>query len=359
MVRKILFLVPYPLGESPSQRFRFEQYFSLLDRRGYTYDVQPFLNSTNWRAFYNEGKTMTKIAALCQGMAKRTIMLFKSPMYDFVFIHREVAPLFPPMFEWLLAKIFRKKIVYDFDDAIWLTDRTRESWYFRILKSRSKVSSICKWSYKVSCGNDYLCNYASRFCKNVVYNPTTIDTEGQHNPSLFQAEKVTNIKIRIGWTGSHSTLKYLLPIEPMLRRILVEHANVEIVVIADQPSPLSFAKFVPWNAKTEILDLSQFDIGIMPLPDDDWTRGKCGFKALQYMALKCPVVASPVGVNQKIIQHAINGFLCNTLDEWENTLRLLIENANLRKTVGLRGRQTVLKNYSVLSNSSNFLSLFG
>ncbi len=96
----------------------------------------------------------------------------------------------------------------------------------------------------------------------------------------------------------------------------------------------------------------------MPLPDDEWAKGKCGFKALQYMALELPAVASPVGVNSKIINHGVNGFLCKTAKEWEETLKILIEDSSLRKKMGVNGRNTVVENYSVLSNSANFLSLF-
>lgn len=361
MDRKILFLVPYPLAESPSQRFRFEQYFGLLQRHGYEFSVQSFLDSATWRAFFSSGNTLTKVKALFIGLVKRFIVLFKSPMYDFVFIHREVSPIGPPVFEWILAKILRRKIIYDFDDAIWLTDRQQESWILRIIKWRSKVSSICRWSYKVSCGNAYLCNYAAGFNRTVVYNPTTIDSENLHNPALYSLPDKTQPKIRIGWTGSHSTLKYLREIEVVLRKILYEYPYVEFIVIADQAPTLlgvPSAKFIPWNKETEIKDLLQFDIGIMPLPDDQWAKGKCGFKALQYMALKFPAIASPVGVNATIIQHGVNGLLCEGPQEWEEALRKLIEDSNLRKAMGDKGRQTVLENYSVLSNSANFLSLF-
>ena len=360
MAQKILFLVPYPLQESPSQRFRFEQYFILLQSRGYDYSVQSFLNSHNWKIFFKQNEVAAQLGAIVLGFVKRVGILFKSGTYDLVFIHREASPIGPPVFEWILAKIFRKKIIYDFDDAIWLTDRHHESQLLRIVKWRSKVGLICKWSYKVSCGNEYLCSYAAAFNKNVVYNPTTIDTETLHNPYLFKSPNSQKSKIRIGWTGSHSTLKYLTEVEHVIKKILALYPEVEFIIIADHRPTFSLPSitFLPWNPDTEIADLMSFDIGIMPLPDDMWAKGKCGFKALQYMALELPAVASPVGVNSKIIDHGINGFLCGTDQDWEDSLRKLIEDANLRKSMGINGRRKIIENYSIRSNSSTFLSLF-
>lgn len=360
MVKRILFLVPYPLHESPSQRFRFEQYFDYLHHSGYTYKVQTFLNAGNWRAFFRQGNTLTKATALISGFCKRIFVLFTSPMYDFVFIHREVTPVGPPIFEWLLAKVLRRKIVYDFDDAIWLTDRANESWFFKLVKWRSKVAAICSWSYKVSCGNEYLCDYARRFNSHVIYNPTTIDTESQHNIELFKVSKPDNRRLTIGWTGSHSTLKYLDDVEDVLSKILSDYSNVDFLVIADRKPSLNKValRFLPWNADTEIQDLLQLDIGIMPLPDDEWANGKCGFKALQYLALERPAVVSPVGVNSTIIEDGINGFLCATPEQWEIALRKLIEDSQLRNSMGKNGRVTVEQRYSVRSNASTFLSLF-
>ncbi len=168
-------------------------------------------------------------------------------------------------------------------------------------------------------------------------------------------------KIRIGWTGSHSTLKYLHEVEGVLAKIISEYSNTEFVVIADRDPVLPALpshKFIPWNATTEIQDLMTIDIGIMPLPDDEWAKGKCAFKALQYIALEFPAIASPVGVNNKIIRHGINGYLCKTPLEWEVALKALIEDKVLRVKMGKNGRQIVIDDYSVISNSANFLSLF-
>jgi len=360
MPQKVLFLVPYPVRESPSQRFRFEQYFELLKKKGIQIEVQPFLNSLNWQLFYRSGKLLDKIWALVAGIIKRLVALCKAPFYDFVFIHREVAPLGPPVFEWILAKILRKKIIYDFDDAIWLTDRNQESPLMRVLKWRSKVKSICRWAYKVSCGNEYLGAYAEKYNTRVVYNPTTIDTQQRHNPDLHKGSPVPNNRIVIGWTGSHSTLKYLQEVASVLQKMETEFPTIQIMIIADRKPELKLNSllYVPWNEKTEIEDLLRIDIGIMPLPDDEWAKGKCGFKALQYMALRIPALASAVGVNTKIIDDDKNGFLCTTAEEWEIGLTKLIKETMLREQMGENGRKKVIERYSVISNSSNFLSLF-
>jgi glycosyltransferase involved in cell wall biosynthesis len=356
---KILFLIPYPLNESPSQRFRFEQYFRTLNEHGHRFHVQSFLNKTNWRLFFSSGEIFQKLIAILLGFLKRLMMLFHLSPYDFVFIHREIAPIGPPIFEWIVVKIFRKKIIYDFDDAIWLSDRKSESLLFRVLKWRTKVAVICKMSYRVSCGNEYLCHYARQFNRSVVLNPTTIDTEFQHNPALYFRTDFAD-KIVIGWTGSHSTLKYLKVLERVFQQLEESYPNVVFVVIADRPPVLRLNNLIyrEWSERTEIADLANFDIGVMPLTDDEWAKGKCGFKALQYMAMEIATICSPVGVNLKIIDHEQNGMLADSDQEWLNSLHRLIVDLQLRSRIAKNGRGKVIHEYSVASNSPNFLALF-
>jgi glycosyltransferase involved in cell wall biosynthesis len=256
-----------------------------------------------------------------------------------------------------MARVLRKKLIYDFDDAIWLTDKRRELWIERTLRWRSKVADICKWSDKVSAGNAYLAHYAKDFNINVVLNPTTIDTENVHRMVTKPGRKD---RITIGWTGSHSTLKYLRDIEDVLAHIEHNFPSVWFCVIADKAPDLDLKRleFKSWSLATEISDLAQFDIGIMPLPDDDWSKGKCGFKALQYMAMQIPTVASPVGVNSSIVSHGVNGFLASSYSEWEICLSLLIQDESLRKRLGESGRAHVQAKYSVNANKQNFLGLF-
>lgn len=322
---------------------------------------------------YTKGNTIEKGIYLILSVVKRFFCIRKAIKAEYILIHRELLPVGPPILEWIICRLFRKKIIYDFDDAIWLTDNLNENWLIKKFRWRSKVSSICRWSYKVSAGNEYLADYARKFNSNVVVNPTTIDTVKYHTPVLYQGTSHLLVQAQIdgvhnlstdstiiGWTGSHSTLKYLEALEPVLKKLEDQHHGIAFLVIADKPPQLHLKKMVfrKWSKETEISDLMLADIGIMPLSDDAWSKGKCGFKVLQYMALEIPCLASPVGVNTTIIQHGVNGFLCNSEDDWLTYFNQLIMNTAIRRKIGENGRTTVEDQYSVCSNTSNFLSLF-
>lgn len=166
----------------------------------------------------------------------------------------------------------------------------------------------------------------------------------------------------IGWTGTHSTLKYLLPLVPVLAQLEEEGFEFEFRVISNQPpefsQPLRSLRFVRWQKNTEIADLLTFHVGLMPLEDDQWAQGKCAFKALQYMALGIPALVSPVGMNTEVVQENVNGYICREPAEWLMRLRQLLTDAPHRQALGLAARATIEQRYSVLSNTPNFLRLF-
>ncbi len=354
---KILFIVPYPFGQAPSQRFRFEQYLELLTAKGFDYKLSSFIGMGVWKILYKEGFIFTKITGICLGFFKRFFLMLSSFKYDFIFIHREAAPIGPPVFEWILAKVLRKKIIYDFDDAIWMSLTSESNKIAANLKWHSKVSSICRWSYKISCGNDFLCSYAREFNDQVYLIPTTIDTINHHNEIKDQdTEEVT-----IGWTGTHSNILYLDSIVPVIKRLESKYKFKFLVISNQNPNyDLKSFVFMPWKKDSEISDLLKLNIGLMPLEEDlsPLSLGKCGFKALQYMALGIPALASPVGVNKKIIKHAINGYLCSDSEDWYNYLEILITNSSMRSELGLKANEEVQTNYSVNAISKSFLDLF-
>ncbi|MBS1486259.1 MAG: glycosyltransferase family 4 protein [Bacteroidetes bacterium] len=356
--KKIIIISPYPFGEAPSQRFRFEQYLDHLAGRGTEVTVKPFLSLATWRILYQPGNALKKAMGVASGFINRFFVLFTLPRYDFVFVHREATPIGPPVFEWIVAKIFRKKIIYDFDDAIWLPNTSSENKIIAWLKWHGKVKSICRWSYRISCGNEFLAGFAKKYNRQVTVNPTTIDTEHLHQHS--EELKRKNEKVIIGWTGTHSTLLYLSALQEVFLKLADQFKDtIGFLIIADKPPDMKIEfEFVKWSKENEMKDLLKMDIGVMPLPDNDWAKGKCGFKALQYMALEIATVASPVGVNSSIIAHEKDGLLCSTSNEWYAALSRLIEDASLREKIGKAGRAKVVSHYSVVSNSSNFLSLF-
>ena len=358
-VLRILFLIPYPPGQAPSQRFRFEQYLGLLRQHGHEYRLAPFLSEATWQILYKPGQAARKALGILGGFGRRVGHVLAARKYDYVFVHREAAPLGPPVFEWLLAKVLRKRLIYDFDDAIWLANTSEANKIAAGLKWHHKVGSICRWAYKNSCGNDYLAAYARQFNDSTVVNPTTIDTEHLHNQVRDQLAPGPLV---IGWTGTHSTLKYLRPLVPVLAQLEAEGLDFEFHVISNQQPDFEVAlrslRFVPWRKATEIPDLLTFHIGLMPLEDDPWAKGKCAFKALQYMALGIPALVSPVGMNTEVVQDGVNGYICCEPADWLRHLRQLLTDAGLRQQLGSAARATIEQHYSVQSNTSNFLGLF-
>lgn len=248
----------------------------------------------------------------------------------------------------LFERIFSRSkaaLVFDFDDAIWRLDISEGNKKLGFLKNPGKTAEIIALSDLVIAGNDYLADYARHHNSNVVVIPTVVDARKYPVTNYTDSGKVV-----IGWTGSHTTIKHFELAIPVLKLIKEKHQDkVEFRVLGDDSyynSELNI-RGEKWMADSEIKSLSGFHIGIMPLPDDEWSKGKCGLKGLQYMALGIPPVMSPVGVNKQIITHGVNGFLPSTDEEWFNYLSQLIGDPNLRKSVGIKARQTVQDKYSV------------
>jgi glycosyltransferase involved in cell wall biosynthesis len=353
--KKILFIAPYPFDEAPSQRFRFEQYFNFLRENNFEIHFTPFLDQKTWKTLYSEGKVLRKMLGVVRSFLKRFLLLFTLYKYDFVFIHREASHIGPPIFEFLIAKVFRKKYIYDFDDAIWLPNYSETNARFHRLKAYWKVRYCIKWAGSISAGNDYLANYARKFNSNVQVIPTTIDTENHHNLITDYNQE----KLVIGWTGTHTTMRYLDFIVPVIKE-LEQKYDFEFLIISNEAPAyhLKSLRFLKWKRETEIADLARISIGVMPLEMDIWSEGKCGFKGLQYMSLGIPALMSPVGVNTQIVSHSENGFLPIKLEDWKVQLEKLLTDVDLRKKIGEAGKKTINERYSVLSNQSNYLSLF-
>lgn len=354
MKKHLLIIAPYPINEAPSQRFRFEHFLKFIEDEELTYDFRPFLSTKTWKILYQSGFSVQKSFGIISAYFSRLWLLFSIRKYDFVLIHREATPLGPPLIEFVIARFWKKRIIYDFDDAIWLNDPNGESPVFKWLKWRSKIKRICSWSWKVTTGNDYLAAYAREYCRQVEILPTVVDTTA-HRPSPANASN----ELTIGWTGSHSTLHYLKPLLSVLKELESDYEFTFLVIANKDPQlPLQQYRFIPWSKTSEVTDLQQIDIGVMPLEDNEWSQGKCGFKLIQYLSLGIPAVASPVGVNAEIVLHEQTGLLAKTQEEWKQALVQLIESPQLRKSYGIAGRKLIGNRFSVESQKETFMKLF-
>jgi glycosyltransferase involved in cell wall biosynthesis len=353
--REILFASVHPPGRTPSQRFRYEQYVDFLAEHGFRTTFAPVLKADDYGVIYGEGGYLRKGLIAGRGLARRLADVRRLPRFDIVFVQREAVQLGTSWFEALAARS-RPRLVFDFDDAIWLQNVSEANRKLAWLKRPSKTSKLIAIADLIFAGNAYLADYARRINPRVSIVPTTIDTD-----RYVRDTAVTKAPgICIGWTGSLTTIEHFDLILPTFRRLRERYGErVRFKLIGDgryRDETLGI-RGQDWNASTEVRDLSDIDIGVMPLPDDEWARGKCGLKGLQYMALEIPTVMSPVGVNTEIIDDGINGFLAAGQDQWFEKLCRLIESETLRRTLGSTSRRTVESRYSVRSQRERYLSL--
>lgn len=351
---RVLALVPGLYDISPSQRYRIEQWEPLLRERGVEITYEPFECAELNALLYQPGRMAKKLKLVAQGLGRRFSAVKKARGYDLVYILREAALLGPPVFERLIHQT-RVPFIFDFDDAIFVSYRSPSNGYLSYLKFAGKTKTICRLASHVMVGNPYLAEYARQVNDHVTVIPTTIDTEKYRVPP----PKTSNGPLIIGWTGSHSTVQHLDTLRGALKK-LAQRENFRLRVIGTpeyECDPIE-VDAMRWRAKTEVEDLSPIDIGVMPLPEDKWSKGKCGAKALQFMAMGIPTVCSPVGVNTDIIQDDRNGFLANTEEEWIDKLSRLLRSAELRRRLGAAGRVTVEQQYSAISQAPRIYEIF-
>ena len=352
--KKIFFVAAHRKNRSPSQRYRFEQYFNAMEENNFTYKLAFLINEKEDNLFYGEGKWLLKAMLLIKYFLKRCWHVFESISYDFIFIQRESFFIGGAFFERLF-KLTGKKIIFDFDDAIWLPNVSDGNKKLLFLKSPSKTATIIKIADTVIVGNDFLKSYALRFNQNVKIIPSTIDLNYYSAPEKEETNFVT-----IGWSGSSTTIHHFKTIENVLIELKKKYGEkIQFIIYGDEKYKNEILKTegVKWSSESEVSTINQFDIGIMPLPDNQWTQGKCAMKALQYMALAKAVVVSPIGVNKQIIQNGENGFLAND-DEWFEKLSALIDDVALRNQIGENAKKTIEESFSTAAQTKNYLSIF-
>ncbi len=354
-MNKILFLVLHRKDRSPGQRFRHEQYLNYLEKNGFDITYSNMLSAKQDKVFYDPGDTFHKIGIGISTLLLRLWDVVRARNYDYIFIYRDA--FFFGVFIEKMLRWSNARLVFDFDDSIWLHDENQNQSWFHKLKNPNKTAKIIRCCDIVIAGNEYLANYAGQFNKNVIIIPTTIDL----SKYPISEKKEKSDKICIGWSGSFSTIKHFeSALEPLkaLKEKFGDRVYLRVIGDGAYRNQALDIQGKTWNRQNEVEDLCEMDIGIMPLPDDNWSKGKCGLKGLQYMALEIPTIMSPVGVNADIIRDGENGFLAANDKEWVNKITMLIENAELRKKIGAAGRKTVEEYYSVEANKDKWADVF-
>lgn len=351
---KILFLTLHRKERSPGQRFRHEQYLNFLEKKGFEITYSNMLSAKQDKIFYGTGNTAGKIQVGMSAIFKRLKDVFRANRFDYIFIYRD-AFFFGVLFEWLFKRS-KAKLIFDFDDSIWLQDENANQSFFQRLKNPAKTGRIISYCDLTIAGNEYLANYAQEHTEKITIIPTTIDLNEYAKIKVDKDDRVC-----VGWSGSFSTIKHFessLEALKIIKNKYQDKVYFKVIGDGDYENKELGIKGLPWKADSEVADLCEIDIGIMPLPNDDWSKGKCGLKGLQYMALEIPTIMSPVGVNSDIIKDGENGFLAETTSEWVDKLSLLIEDVELRTKIGQAGKVTVEEEYSVSVNEEKWLAAF-
>ena len=316
--------------DRPSHRFRVEQLLPYWAAAGHTFEICVLPRSSLVRMWdYRRWR-----------------------QYDIVFVQQRTFSSLELF--WLRKNV--RRLVFDVDDAVMFKpDGTADP------RRQQRFAAMVRSADAVICGNRYLAEQTSPHNSQVAVIPTAVDTDRFH-PRLRISADESSRPLTIGWTGSRSTAPYLNPLMPIIGRLPAD--QVRLKLMADKLDGLDLSplrnvrhEFVKWTPANEILETASFDIGLMPLPDTPFTRGKCGCKALQYMALGIPAVVSPVGVNCEIIEHGVNGLLATTPEEWRAAFEQLLADPLLRQRLAAAGRKTVEAKFSLATQGERVVQL--
>ena len=342
---RVLVLSPIP-EEGAGCRFRVSQFVPYLESQGFAVTIRPFYTQEFFRLVYKPGHFFRKSATFLGLLARRLGDLRQLDQFDLVLLYREAVPAGPP---WIERYIARRgvPIVLDFDDAIFMGDTSEANRHLAFLKNPGRAAKIIAFSSHVTVGNSFLGDYARRFNPAVTVLPTVVDTT-QFVPRADRGTIPATGPV-VGWIGSPTTYQYLEKIGPLLKDAATRHAFTLKVSGAGKPVHFDGVRVQdePWSLAREVELFNSCDVGVYPLEDTDWARGKCGFKAIQFMACGVPVVAEAVGVNREIIRDGENGFLASTPAEWTAKLDRLLTDPALRDRFAHAGRQTIEERYSL------------
>lgn len=351
--KKMLVICPYPEDVAPSQRLTFEQYYNYFREQGYEVETSSFISKEFWQFIYKKGNVFSKVFYTGKGYWQRMKDLLRLRHYDVVYVHLWVTPFGPPIFEWLFRKV-AKKIIYDIDDLVYIGQKNKAHPFVSVIKGKKKPIQLIKHADHVITCTPYLDQFVRKFNQHTTDISVTINTK-RYQP---KTDYSTIDKFTIGWSGSHSTSKYLHLLDDVLRELATE-IEFKLLVMGDVTFTIPGVEVeaLPWKEEYEVDTISRFDVGLYPLPDEEWVLGKSGGKALQYMALGVPTVATAIGAIYRIINDGENGFLAASQADWKAHLLKLSANQALRERVGKAAAATVQQRFSVDANNEVYLSI--
>lgn len=336
---RVLALASYPV-EAASSRYRIVQFIEPLARRGIEVSFSPFLDANLFESLYEPGKLLLRLPHLAIRTLRQFGAVWRARKYDVVFVQREAMLFGPPLIEWLLARVLRKPLVLDLDDATWIAYESPV--YGRLatfLKRPAKTDRLIRWARTVTCGSPHVAAHA-----NGLLVPTVVDTK------RFRPGCPKNDVPVIGWIGTHGTWPYVERLLPVFER-LAREVKFRLRIIGSGRERIAVPgvemETHPWRLEREVDDFQSLDIGIYPIDDDEWSAGKSGFKAVQYMATGVPFVMSPVGVCATMGIDGVTHLSAKSDDEWLAALRRLVNDRELRKTMSVAGRAFAEQHFDV------------
>ncbi len=351
--KSVLFVSPDSVI-SASTRYRAVQIADELVKRGWKVQLLTFQNNFGYKLIHSKGYIVKKFLYVLSRLLAYAIQILKQgSRADIIVIHRSCLPFGPPLFEWVFVSLFHRPVIFDFDDAVFINVVTRENPFIGYFKMNPfRTNWAIRNADAVIAGSFVLKEYALSLNRRVFLIPTAT----HHCPSCPQSKNKGH-RIIIGWVGSPGTSQYLRGVREVLERVLEKRPNVEVHIIGARPKDIvlhSRCKSITWRLDEADKYFCNIDIGINPIKEDEFSRAKCAFKVIQYMAHGIPTVASPVGMNSSVIDHGITGFLANNKDEWEKYLLTLVDNAELRKLMGERAKEKMINFYSTNAVVSAF-----
>ena len=352
---KVLFLTRYPeIGAS--SRYRVYQYVPHLEKMGISCEVDSFMNDALYRATFQKGKLIQKLVHTIKASFQRLAWVAKIKDYDVVVFQRECLPFGGAWMERWISK--RKPTIFDYDDALFIHKPSRFNKLATWLRRPDKYYDIFSSVDCVLAGNQWLADVASKYCKNSIAFHVAEDTE-RIPMRASQVQTDGENRVTLGWLGSKTTEKYLELIREPLEKLARKHEGLSLKIIGggNFSSDVIHVDHVEWALDSEVEYLCSLDIGIMPLPMEEWSRGKSGGKARTYMAAGVPPVVTEIGYNIELIANEQIGKLVSTEDEWYAALDGLILSPDRRQQMGEAARDYVIEHFSLQGQAAKLAGI--